>query len=71
MTIEHEIKKKIDTIKGPVLEVLNKIIDEEYMYSVDNIVDKLKIQRVYIQKEFISKMDVLKLDKTFKLFKVL
>ena len=32
MTIEHEIKKKIDTIKGPVLEVLNKIIDEEYMY---------------------------------------
>ena len=68
MTIEHEIKKKIETIKGPVLEVLNKIIDEEYMYSVDNIVDKLKIQRVYIQKEFISKMDVLKLDKTFKLY---
>ena len=68
MTIEHEIKKTLDTIKGPVLEVLNKIIDEEYMYSVDNIVDKLKIQRVYIQKEFISKMDVLKLDKTFKLY---
>lgn len=68
MTIEHEIKKKIDTIKAPVLEVLNKIIDEEYVYSVDNIVDKLKIQRVYIQKEFISKMDVLKLDRTFKLY---
>ena len=66
--IENEIIKKIDTIKVSILEVLNTIIDKEYIYSVDNIVDKLKIQRVYIQDEFISKMDTLKLDRLFKVY---
>lgn len=68
MIIENEIIGKVDTIKVSILETLNDIIDEEYIYSVDNIVDKLKIQRVYIQDEFISKMKTLKLDRLFKLY---
>lgn len=68
MEIKNEIIEKIDTIKGPVLEVLNNIIDREYVYSVDNVVDILKIQRVYIQDEFVSKTNTLKLGRSFKLY---
>lgn len=68
MEIENDLIKKIDRIKNPIVKILHKIIDEEYVYSVDNIVDALKIQRVYIQEHFIKEMNNLELDKMFKTY---
>ena len=52
--------------KERVFQKVRDIIENEYIYSVDNIVDMLKIQRVYIQKEFCSNMDNLGIDTSFK-----
>lgn len=57
----HEYKKTI-------VYRLNKIIEEEFIYSVDNIVSILNIQRVYIQDNICSKLDNFNLDRAFKTY---
>lgn len=68
MNIENKNIEKIDKLRGSVIKDLEDIIDNRYIYTVDNIVDKLKIQRVYIQKEFISNMKTFHLNRVFKLY---
>ncbi|WP_455539541.1 hypothetical protein [Terrisporobacter sp.] len=58
----------LDSLKDLIIEDLHEIIKGQYIYSVDNIVDKLKIQRVYIQSEFIKEMNAFHLHKTFKAY---
>lgn len=68
MMINDENKEIIDKFRRHTIKILKDIIANEYIYSVDNIVEKLNIQRVYIQKEFIKNMETLKLDRDFKFY---
>lgn len=54
--------------KAKVISKLNKIIEEEFIYSVDNIVDMLSIQRIYIQENICPKLNNFNLDRGFKAY---
>ena len=58
----------LDTYKRTVISRLNDIIEEEYIYSVDNLVDILNIQRVYIQDNICSKLNNFDMSRTFKTY---
>ena len=58
----------LDRYKETVISKLNNIIEEEFIYSVENIVDILNIQRVYIQDNICSKLNNFHMDRIFKTY---
>lgn len=54
--------------RGKIIDEIDFIYDNEYIYSVDNIVYMLDIQRGYIQNNFCSKMDLHRPSTLLKLY---
>lgn len=51
-----------------IIEQLKKIIEFEYIYSVEDLVDILKVSREYAQRSVCSKLDNFHLDRFFKVY---
>ena len=51
-----------------IQDELEEIIKLEYIYSVEELVDILKVSREYVQRNICSKMDTFYLDRFFKVY---